>query len=73
MIYWPSYQFWGIYIEDECIANLCSIEQGEALTHKHLQMVVKGIVVVSGVEQEIKILRPHVFNLRDLYFVIFVQ
>lgn len=30
------------FIEEECIARLCLVENGGALTHKHFQMVVKG-------------------------------
>lgn len=30
------------FIEDECIARLCSMGRGGALTHKHFQMVLKG-------------------------------
>jgi hypothetical protein len=29
-------------IEDHCISQLCSVEKGGALTHKHFQMMVKG-------------------------------
>lgn len=29
-------------IEDHCIARLCFVERGGALTHKHFQMMVKG-------------------------------
>lgn len=30
------------FIEEECMAGLCYVEQGGALTHKHFQVVVKG-------------------------------
>ena len=30
------------FIEEECIADLRSVERGGALTHKHFQMLVKG-------------------------------
>jgi hypothetical protein len=30
------------FIEEECMAGLCSMERGGALTHKHFQMVMKG-------------------------------
>lgn len=30
------------FIEEECMVELCSVEQGGALTHKHFQVIVKG-------------------------------
>lgn len=32
------------FIEEERIAKLCSVERARALTPKHFQMVVKGII-----------------------------
>lgn len=31
-----------MFIEDHCIVGFCVVERGGALTHKHLQMAVKG-------------------------------
>jgi hypothetical protein len=30
------------FIEEECMAELCSMERGGGLTHEHFQMVMKG-------------------------------
>lgn len=30
------------FIEENCIAGLCLVERGGALTHKHFQMVMNG-------------------------------
>lgn len=44
------------FIEEQCIAGLCSVKIRGALTHKHLQMVVKGnFVSLPVLKKKIKL------------------
>jgi hypothetical protein len=42
------------FIREECMAGLCYVEHARMLTHKHVQMVVKGYIttLTTFVEQE---------------------